>query len=123
LPGIIKRIIDNTAAAFRAEVFMRYDKVSSVVINDANCSAIASDAVRDVLGDDALVTISRTPTGEDFAEYQRIVPGVFCFLGVGNTSIGAVHPQHSSRYTMDENALPGGAGVAAQYAINYLRHL
>ncbi|MDR3255472.1 MAG: amidohydrolase [Synergistaceae bacterium] len=121
LPDIISRIVENTAAAFRAEASVRYNKGASVVINDAACSETAADAVRDVLGRGALVSMVRTPTGEDFAEYQKIVPGTFGFLGVRNQNVGAIYPQHSSRYTIDESALPAGAGVAAQYALNYLR--
>lgn len=48
------------------------------------------------------------------------VPGVFVFLGAQNEKLGAVHPQHSCFYTIDEGALKNGVMVTAQWACDML---
>jgi len=42
-------------------------------------------------------------TAEDFSAYQQYVPGVFCFLGIGDTPA-----LHASDFDFDEQALEGG---------------
>jgi metal-dependent amidase/aminoacylase/carboxypeptidase family protein len=46
---------------------------------------------------------------EDFAEYQKRVPGVFFFLGVNGGRGGA--PLHSAKFDFDEDVLLTGAEV------------
>ena len=58
--------------------------------------------------------------GENFSEYQALVPGVFVFLGIQNEELGAVYPNHSSRFSMDERVLIRGSVAAVQYAVDYL---
>jgi amidohydrolase len=43
---------------------------------------------------------------EDFAEVLQRVPGCFFFVGGRNDAIGAVHPHHSPRFDLCEEALP-----------------
>lgn len=45
---------------------------------------------------------------EDFSYYQKKVPGLFLFLGVGNREKGFVSPLHSSRFNFDEAVLVKG---------------
>jgi amidohydrolase len=45
---------------------------------------------------------------EDFAFYQRVVPGVFSMLGVRDLDRGFVHPLHSDAFDFDEDVLMRG---------------
>ncbi|MDR2094601.1 MAG: amidohydrolase [Treponema sp.] len=117
-PAAIKRIAEHTAAAYRAEIKLRYDFGSPAVENDPACSEIAERAARKVMGEQAPVLMEKTMGGEDFADYQQTVPGVFAFLGIRNGETGA-YPQHSPFYTLDESVLPHGAAVAVQYALDF----
>ncbi len=47
-------------------------------------------------------------TAEDFAYYQREVPGLFLFLGCRNEDKGHVHALHTPRFDFDEAALAAG---------------
>ena len=120
LPEILDRILQNTAAAFKAKVTLRVDRGPAVVINDKDCFLIAEDAVKNILGEEALALMEKTGGGDDFADLQNIVPGVYGFVGISNPEVGAIYSQHSCYYRVDETALIGGAGVAAQYALDYL---
>ena len=85
-----------------------------------NLSPFCRRAASHTLGEQALATYRGTMSGEDFSWYLRKVPGILVFLGTRNEQAGAIWPQHSSRYTIDESVLVSGSMLAAQYAIDYL---
>ena len=53
-------------------------------------------------------------TSEDFAEYQRFVPGVFFFLGTGDTAA-----LHATTFNFDEEILLKGADLFERLAENF----
>ena len=53
-------------------------------------------------------------TSEDFAEYQQLVPGVFFFLGTGDTA-----SLHATTFNFDEEILLKGADFFEKLAENY----
>ena len=112
----MERIAGKVAHAFGAQIEFTFEEGNPGVVNDAECSAVARQAVVDVLGEEAVASYEGTLAGEDFAEYQAHVPTVFAFVGANNPDVGAVHPQHSCYYTVDESVLVKGAMVAAQWA-------
>ena len=57
---------------------------------------------------------------EDFAEYQRSVPGCFMLLGSGNAELGLDAPHHNPRFDFDERALPMGVALLATAATRFL---
>lgn len=54
-------------------------------------------------------------TSEDFAEYQKRVPGVFFFLGTGDTAA-----LHATTFNFDEEILLKGADLFEKLAENFL---
>ncbi len=119
-PEIMERVIRDTARSFRAEAFLDYRFGSSPVSNDPECSRRAMEAITKNYGPQALTTQKPTMGGENFSEYQALVPGVFVFLGIQNEELGAVYPNHSSRFSMDERVLIRGSVAAVQYVVDYL---
>ena len=55
-----------------------------------------------------------TMTSEDFSEYQRRVPGVFFFLGIGDTSA-----LHATTFNFEEEILLKGADFFEKLAENF----
>ena len=53
-------------------------------------------------------------TSEDFSEYQLRVPGVFFFLGLGDTAA-----LHATTFNFDEEILLKGAGFFEKLAENF----
>ena len=45
------------------------------------------------------------------SEITSRVPGVLALLGCGNPEIGAAHPHHHPRFSIDERVLPIGVEV------------
>ncbi len=118
--GMIRRVVENTAAAYRAEAKLVYHYVLGPVINDEAMTELVRGSVCKVGGPELLGTMKPTTISEDFSEYQKLVPGVFAFIGVANEECGAVYPQHSCHYKVDEAALLNGALVYAQVAADFL---
>lgn len=118
--GTMERVIRHMAEAFRAEAELDYRWGSPPVINDDASAERAWRAVTANFGEGSAVHFEPIMGGDDFAEYEAVAPGVYVFLGVGNEKAGAVWPQHSNHYRMDESVLIKGAVSAAQYAVDYL---
>jgi len=53
-------------------------------------------------------------TGEDFSEYQRLVPGLYFFVGTRNEEKGLIYPLHHEQYMLDEDIL----GFAVEVMVN-----
>ena len=58
---------------------------------------------------------------ENFADFLKVYPGVFAFIGVRNEEIDAVHPHHHPKFNIDEDVLFRGAALYAQYSIEYFQ--
>lgn len=58
--------------------------------------------------------------GEDFSRFLEKAPGTFYFLGTRNPSKGCVHPNHSSRFRVDEEVLKLGAASLALLAFAFV---
>lgn len=121
IKATMERIIQHTAAAYGASAELQYRVMVPPVVNEGGCSAIAEEAVRKILGGDAVTTLEKTTGGEDFAYYLEKKPGCFALIGIYNPDAGAVHSHHSDAFTIDESALPGAAGIYAMYAVDWLR--
>ncbi|XP_027335203.1 IAA-amino acid hydrolase ILR1-like 4 [Abrus precatorius] len=57
---------------------------------------------------------------EDFAFYQKVIPGYFAFLGVENASHEPLQSLHSPYLRINEDGLPYGAALHASFAASYL---
>lgn len=86
------------------------------VVNPAPMTEVAREAVRRVLGEQALAPLGFVNlAGEDFAYYMERMPG--CFLRVGAREAGgAMIPAHSPRFAPAEESLFVGAAVLAECA-------
>lgn len=118
-PARIQRIITETAKTFRAEAKMDYIRLVPPTINDADMASLAHSAAGKVLAEDAPILSPATTGGEDFAYFMQKVPGALALLGVGNEECGAIWPQHSGKYLVDESALIHGAMLYAQVALDF----
>lgn len=121
MPGLIRRIVEHTAAALGAEAELSdYTIANYKVENEPASSERCRQAVVKLLGEEGVGSYQGTLSGEDFSEYLHAVPGMLAFLGCRNAEIGATYAQHSCFYKIDETVLAKGAMLSAQYAIDFL---
>ncbi|HZJ58228.1 MAG TPA: M20 family metallopeptidase [Clostridia bacterium] len=64
--------------------------------------------VVDILAPEQYIEAHPLMIAEDFSNYQKVVPGVFLFLGSGNEEKGLTHPLHSNLFDFDERILLHG---------------
>lgn len=114
----ITRIVENTATTFRANASVKYESLTDSTINDPLIADIVRSAARDVISDNAPIDIPPISASEDFCYYLNEVPGAIALLGVGNEKCGAIWPQHSSKYLVDEDVLLSGALLYAKVALD-----
>lgn len=115
----IERVAKTTAESYRAQAEVEYIKLVVPTINDAHISAIAENAARKIMGPDAPVLSEKTSGGEDFAFFMQKAPGAIALLGIKNEACGAIWPQHSGHFCVDESALINGAMLYVQTAMDF----
>ncbi len=77
------------------------------VINDKR---LTQDLIKN-LHESEIQIIEPLMLAEDFSYYQRVVPGVFFFLGANNSKKNFLYPLHSDRFNFDEKILINGLNV------------
>lgn len=116
----IRRIAENTAKSYRAEVKVEYTQMVVPTINDPEMSAIGEGAVRKIFGEDALIKFEKTTGGEDFGFFSDCCPTAFAFVGSRNEEKVPLFPHHHPKFNIDEDAMDVSASLYAQYAIDFL---
>ena len=120
IPGILERIAKSTAEAYRADAELEYGYLTPAVINDKECSKIATDAAIKLFGEDCITLFEKVTGAEDLAEFMNIAPGALAFVGARNESKGACYPHHHGCFNIDEDALEIGTALYVQYAVDFL---
>ena len=118
----LKCISKNIADAFRANCDVEVKRGSSTVMNDAELSSFAANAIEDVLGKESIVTkvTSALMGSDDFANYAERIPGLYFFLHTNNTEKGIVVSNHNPKFDVDESVLWKGVAAYCAIAIKYL---
>jgi amidohydrolase len=123
LPERLERVVAGVCQATRARYSFEFVGGYPAMVNDEAFTQRAIESVKALLGEQSVAQIP-TPQlgGEDFAFFSQRVPSLMFRLGVRNEARGIVHPVHSSRFDLDEDALPLGAAALARIAMDYVRH-
>lgn len=117
----IKRIVKNTASAFRAEGVVTFNPISSPpLINSKENSNFAKNVVRKLYDEDRTYPFAPLMAGEDFATFIEKVGGTHLLLGGGYENKENA-PQHHGNFDFDENCLEMAAAIEVQYALDYLQ--
>lgn len=116
MPALLRRIVTEVAAGYGAGAELKVWGGNPAVHNDG----AMAEVMRRAAAAAGLPVVEAVPTmgGEDFAEYQQVVPGCFVWLGTGSPE-GWHHP----RFTVDESVIPKGAALFAHAALEGLSAL
>lgn len=118
----MRRIIENTAAAFGATATLDYQYMTKPVINDnEQLNRLAHDAVAKLYGESGIGHLETLMGSEDFSFFGDKAPYVFGFIGSRNPNKeGCNYTNHHEKYTVDEDVLKRGAAVMAQFSADFL---
>ena len=111
-----ERIARATAALHGAMAEVEIENGTPPVVNAEGVTNMARDAALRIAGPERVAPLpSATMAGEDFSYYQDRVPGCYVRFGA-RPRTGEAHPNHSSRFDFDEEALAWGTAWFAEVA-------
>jgi amidohydrolase len=116
----VRELAEGVARAHRAGAEVDICPGYPILVNDKDATEQILEAARTVgIEHDRLITLAPQGVGEDFAYYCQEVPGAFAFLGAANEAKGCTYPHHHPHFNIDEDVLPRGAALHAQFALGF----
>jgi len=93
-----------------------------VTVNDPALTEAMLPTLRRVAGAERVLFVHKVTGSEDFSFFQRIVPGMFFFVGIvpAGTDVNKAAPNHSPRFYVDERGLVLGVRALAHLACDFL---
>jgi amidohydrolase len=115
----IESVAAGIGQAFGATIEVDMSDGYPALVNDAGMVAAACEAARKVgIADSGVLTLPPQGGGEDFAYFAEAVPAAFVFVGARDEASDCCYPHHHPRFNVDERALPIGAALLAQVALD-----
>ena len=118
-PTMMERVVNATAETYRCKADLNYIRMIPPTINDAAFARLVQRSASTVVSEENVINIGPIAIGEDFGLFLEKVPGALALVGVGNEACGAIWPQHSSKYTVDEDALIKSVMLYVQVAMDH----
>ncbi|HEV2706460.1 MAG TPA: amidohydrolase [Pyrinomonadaceae bacterium] len=120
---MMRETLASVTAAYGATFDLRFDENAAVTYNEPSLVEESLPTIRAVVGEKNAVAIRPFMPAEDFSYYQKVIPGFFYFLGVGNRARGITAAWHTPEYDVDEESLVVGVKVMSNTLLDYLdRH-
>jgi amidohydrolase len=119
----VKRITEMIAASGGAKARVKIKRGYDVVVNDPALTAFAVPTLERVAGAANVGVVDKVCGAEDFAFFQKVVPGFFFRVGCTPPAreLRTAAPNHSPRLYVDEACLVLGVKSLANLAIDWLR--
>ena len=120
----IHRRITNSAQSIAqssggsAEVTITRDY--DLTTNDEKLAEFGARSLRASMGESNVFVNPKVTVSEDFSAYQKVIPGFFYFLGVGNKAKGITAMYHTPEFDVDEESLVIGVKVMSNLLLDYL---
>jgi amidohydrolase len=118
----MKRTVESIAGAAGASATIRFSEGNPITYNDPDLTARMAPSLKRVAAGPFDANAKALTTSEDFAYYQRKVPGVYFFLGVApkGADLSKVAMNHSPLFCPDEGPMITGVRALASLAVDYL---
>ena len=118
----VTTLAESVARGSRAGCTVCIDRKYPVTVNDPALTEAMVPTLARVAGPGGLEVIPKVTGSEDFSFFQRLVPGLFFFVGVTPPEVDAktAYSNHSPRFFADERALLQGVRSLAHLACDWL---
>ena len=122
VPASMERVVKSVADAYRCQLVVeKHDAVTMPCYNPDAPTLRGQATVKKLFGEEGLAHVPASMGGEDYSfMMDKVADSLFINVGTGNAEKGCCEPNHSGRFNVDEDALPGASAVYAQYAMDYL---
>ncbi|KAG5480451.1 hypothetical protein LSCM4_06218 [Leishmania orientalis] len=110
VPRMMEEIIAGITKAHGAQYKLSWLEPNIVTYNDPKAYEVAKAAAVRLVGEDNYHELPTPLLGvADFSEYQAVVPGCLCWLGVGKSGLGSANNHnYSSKFRMEEAGMEVG---------------
>jgi amidohydrolase len=113
-----RKKIAHICGAYRTTFDLDFKCGNNVLSNDPEMTNLAVRSAEETAGRENVTDKNlRTMLGDDFAEFSRLVPGVYCFVGTANQGKGTNYPHHHPKFNIDEDSLPIGVELQVRLAL------
>ena len=120
---LMRQTLAGVTSAYGATFELNVLEGAAVTYNDPKLVEETLPTLRSVAGEAHVVILRPLMVSEDFSYYQKVVPGFFYFLGVGNKARGITANWHTPEFDVDEASLVVGVNVMSNTLLEYLeRH-
>jgi amidohydrolase len=120
---LMRETLANITAAYGATFDLKFEENAAVTFNEPKLVEETLPTIRRIVGDQNTLSIKPFMPAEDFAYFQKVSPGFYYFLGVGNRARGINSPWHTADFDIDEESLVVGVKVMSNVLLDYLdRH-
>jgi amidohydrolase len=118
----VTTLSEAVARGSRAGCTVCINKNYPVTVNDPALTQAMVPTLQRVAGPDGLQLVPKVTGAEDFSFFQRIVPGLFFFIGVTPPGIEPTKAasNHSPKFFADERSFVLGVRALAHLACDYL---
>ena len=118
----VTTLSEGIARSARASCRVCITKNYPVTVNDPALTEAMAPTLARVAGEGKAQVVPKVMGSEDFSFFQRVVPGLFFFVGVvpEGQDPKDVAPNHSPRFFIDEKSLVVGVRALANVACDFL---
>lgn len=118
--SLMRETLQHVTAAYGATFDLKFEENAAVTYNEPALVEATLPTIRRVVGDANVVSIRPLMPAEDFSYFQKVVPGFYYFLGVGNRKRGITAGWHTPEFDVDEESLVVGVKVMSNVLFDYL---
>jgi amidohydrolase len=118
----VTTLAEAVSRGSRAGCTVCIEKNYPVTVNDPALTALMVPTLERVAGASKLQLVPKVTGSEDFSYFQRLVPGLFFFVGVTRPDVDPAKApaNHSPRFHVDESALLLGLRSMLHLTCDYL---
>lgn len=117
---LMRETLAAVTSAYGASFELKFEEQTAVTFNEPSLVEETLPSMRRVVGEKNAIAIKPFMPAEDFSYFQKIVPGFYYFLGVGNREKGIIAGWHTPEFDVDEESLSVGVKVMSNAVLGYL---
>jgi amidohydrolase len=117
---LMREILGGVTSAHGGSFELDFTLGYPVTFNDPGLVERTLPSLRRVLGDANVERAKPSMGAEDFSFFQKVIPGFFYWLGVGNKAKGITAAVHTPEFDIDEDALVVGVKAMTSILLDYL---
>ena len=118
--ALMRETLQHVGEAYGATVELAMGDGNFVTYNEPSLVEATLPTIRRVVGSQNTVALKPLMPSEDFSHYQKVVPGFYYFLGVGNREKGITAGWHTPDFDVDEESLVIGVKLMSNVLLDYL---